>query len=178
MRPTVNRLSGGGGSQPRRPRARGVRWVVSSSVVAALSFGLMIGLGLYGTAERSAFQEVVGSEQREGSVPHADPHEETDGLIGTAVDDAREDGSQASRGGGIVLVRFAVIFGIPLASLVFALAARSRPAAIAARGIATFVLAGLTLLTFFSAGFGFAIATLLMAAATLLAMTEPTGSRA
>lgn len=147
--------------------------MVASCVVAAPSFVWMIGLGLYGQAERSTGGGVVsldGSSQETNGDPSR-ISEETEGVAAEPANDQSSDP-------GIVLLRLSVIFGVPLVSLVLALAARTRRAAIAARGVATLVLAGLALLTVFSAGPGFALAMLLMGAATALAVTEPSGESA
>lgn len=141
----------------------------------------MIGLGLYGQAERSAGGGVISVGDRGQTATETGPSGNSDG-IGGGTSDANGSGPESGDAPGdgptdrwIVVARFSIIFGIPLATLVFALSARTRRAAIAARGIATLVLAGLTVLTVFSAGPGFVLATLLMGAATALAVTEPSG---
>jgi hypothetical protein len=78
--------------------------------------------------------------------------------------------------GRVVLLRFVVLVGVPVVALALALLARSPGGAVAARGAAAVVLAAMTLLTIASVGVGFALATALMVAATILAVSAAAGS--
>lgn len=129
---------------------------VAAAFVAVATYGGMIAISVYGTAERATGGVVTSVG------PGQAPDQESPPTTGTAdTDDAPWD--------GVVLLRVAVLVGVPALALVTALLAPTRRSAVAVRAAAAVVLAVMTLLTIASVGVGFAAATALMLAAAIRA---------
>lgn len=101
-------------------------------------------------------------------------------LIGLALEaGSGRDPSESDAGTPwtVRLLRFTVIFGVPLAATSAALVVRGRPAAIATRAVASVVLLLWSLLFVFSAIIGFLPAAVLMLVAAALAIAEDSTHR-
>lgn len=150
---------------PRGQRARGHGLAVAAVVVAVLGYAWILVLATAGTTVQG--ESATGTVQVESGTEEGPDSEATaPAPREIPVDDA------ADRDAGvrpIVIVRWAVLLGIPAISLGAAVLARRRAAAIVARGTAGIVLAGLTVL-FITTVPVFALAGGMMAGATVLAI--------
>lgn len=153
----------------RQPRPEGFGFAVAAALVAVLTYGGMIAISLYGTAERSTGGVVTSVDPGEAPDQEAAPSPTEAPDQEAAPPPTGTTGTEEGAWDGVVLLRFAVLVGVPAIALAISLLAPTRRSAVLARSAAAIVLAAMTLLTITSVGVGFALATALMITAAIKA---------